>query len=119
MPRRCDYGVPRNRRLRWWSLVSMFALMPINPAPAAAQEPIGIARVIVNNVTGTFPGRQSVRLSEGKEVFQSEVIGTQVSSSSLLRFRGASELAICPATTVDLKAIKLSTSEIFLFIPIG
>jgi ferric-dicitrate binding protein FerR (iron transport regulator) len=105
-------------------LVSVLAVIAvflvINPEPAEAQEAVGTARIVKNAVTGTLPAPGApILLSNGKEVFQNEVIKTVTNSSTLLGFRDNTQLAICPSADVALRTVDPKRSELVVFIASG
>lgn len=120
MRRRYDCETPQKRRLLSVSLASTLAVLAVcpvvNPAPAGAQEVVGAARIVKNNVTGSLPPRL---LSNGEDVFQTEVINTAANSSTLLGFQDNTQLAICPSTPVTLQSVKLTRSELIIFVASG
>jgi hypothetical protein len=123
MRRRYDCETPHKRRLLSVSLASMLAVLAVcpvvNPAPAGAQEVVGAARIVKNNVTGSLPLGEPLLLSNGKDVFQTEVIDTAANSSTLLGFQDNTQLAICPSAHVTLQSVNLTRSELVIFVASG
>lgn len=123
MPRRYDRKALPQPPLLSRLLIGMLAVLVIWPVvkstPAGAQESIGAASIVVNNVTGTLQGDGPVLLRDGKDVYQNERINTAASSSSLLAFRDKTQLAICPFANVELRSVIPSRSELVIFIASG
>jgi hypothetical protein len=124
MPERCDCEAPRKRQLLSSWLATMLAAMAIcpavNPAPAGAQQPIGDARIVVNNVTGILPEPPgAVLLRVGKDVVEEEIIKTAANSATLVAFRGNTKLEICPFAQVTLESVSLTRAELVIFIASG
>jgi hypothetical protein len=91
-----------------------------SPAPAGAQEAVGAARIVKNNVTGTLVGSpEHLLLSNGKAVFQNEDIDTATNSSTLLAFRDNTQLAICPTAHVKVQSVNPTRAELAIFIASG
>jgi hypothetical protein len=101
-------------------LVVIVAVCPVvNPPSAVAEEAVGTASIVKNNVTGTLPPREHILLSDGKDVFQTEDIDTQANSATLLAFRDNTKLAICPFAHVTLRSVNPTRAELVVFIASG
>jgi FecR protein len=102
------------------AVVATVAWTVVNPAPTYAQQPIGAARIVVRNVTGTLPAtREPVVLRVGVDVFQNEVIDTAANSTTLLAFQDRTELSVCPSTEIVLDRADPARSEVAVSIPSG
>jgi hypothetical protein len=111
-----------NSLLRVLAAVTVFS--PVYPGPAWAQQQIGAARIVVNNVTGTLPStRERAVLRVGIDVFQNEVIDTAANSAALVVFQDNTQLSICPSTEVVLDRVVFdpnpTKSELGVSIPSG
>jgi hypothetical protein len=91
----------------------------VDPLLAGAQEAIGTASIVRNNVTGTVPPREPILLSNGKDVVETEVIDTRAHSATLLAFRDNTELEICPFAHVRLDSVSLTRAKLVIFIASG
>jgi len=70
-------------------------------APAVAQQKIGSATAVKNEVNGDVGGRRA-RVSTGDHVYLEEVISTAVESLAQLRFDDDTNLRVGPSSTVRL-----------------
>jgi FecR-like protein len=78
-------------------------LLSLASSAALADQQIGAAAVVVNNVTGTLATtRQPAVLRAGIDVFQSETIDTADNSASRVVFQDRTELSIGPMSQVVL-----------------
>jgi len=77
----------------------VLALCP--SAPAQAEENIGVASVVRNDVTGVLVSG-TVKVNVGASVFHNEVMRTAKDSSAKLVFTDSTNLAIGPNSTVKL-----------------
>jgi hypothetical protein len=100
-------------------LVVMAICQVVKSAPAGAQEAVGATSIVVNNVSGSLQGRQSLLLRDGQDVYQSERINTAARSSSLLGFHDNTQLAICPFSNVELRNVSPTRSQAVIFIASG
>jgi hypothetical protein len=123
MLRRCDRKARRKRWLLSRHLASMLVIVAVcqvvRYGPVAAQQSVGAASIVVNNVSGTLQGRQSILLRDGEDVYPSERINTAAKSSSLLAFRDNTQLAICPFANVELRDIAPTRSQLVIYIASG
>jgi hypothetical protein len=69
--------------------------------PARAQESIGIAIIIRNDVNGTLSSR-TFRINAGESVFRQESVSTNADSSAKLVFADSTNLAVGPNSSVTL-----------------
>ena len=76
-------------------------LAPYPSAPAQAEENIGVASVVRNDVTGVLVSG-TVKVNVGASVFHNEVMRTAKDSSAKLVFTDSTNLAIGPNSTVKL-----------------
>jgi hypothetical protein len=120
---RCDCKAAQKRWLLSRYLVSMLVVAAvcqfIKYGSVEAEESVGAASIVVNNVTGTLQGRQSILLRDGEDVYQSERIDTAARSSSLLAFRDNTQLAICPFANVELRSIVPTSGQLVIYIASG
>jgi hypothetical protein len=96
----------------------------LDGAPAWAQQPVGAARIVVNDVRGTLPAvREAVTLRIGADLVQNEVIDTAANSATLLVFQDDTQLAVCPSAEVVLSRAEFAASPtgptLVVFIPRG
>src|SRR5689334_4667068 len=95
-------------RSRLALLAAMAAWIVVHSAPAWGQQPVGAARLVVRNVTGTLPAaREHIVLRVGIDVFQNEVIDTLADSATLLAFQDNTQLSICPLSEVALDRVTI------------
>jgi hypothetical protein len=81
---------------------SLFGLAFIAAIPVAqAQEAIGVAVTIRNDVTGTVASR-TFHVSPGEDVFRQEIVSTGPDSSAKLVFSDNTNLAVGPDSSVTL-----------------
>jgi uncharacterized membrane protein YgcG len=95
----------RTDRFARWRICGGAAALSLSLVPgiAVADQQIGAAAVVVNNVTGTLATtRQRAVLRAGIDVFQSEVIDTADNSASKVVFEDRTELSIGPMSQVVL-----------------
>ena len=120
MPERCDCeGLPRLLCGLARILVVILAVCPVvNPPSAMAEEAVGTASIVENNVSGTL-GPEHILLNDGKDVFQTEDIDTLANSATLLAFRDNTKLAICPFAHVTLRSVNPTRAELVVFIASG
>jgi hypothetical protein len=120
---RCDCEALRKHWLLPRCFVGMLVVMAVcqivKSAPAEAQQSVGAASIVVNNVTGTVQGRQPILLRDGEDVYQSERIDTAARSSSLLAFRDNTQLAICPFANVQIQSVAPTRSQLVIYIASG
>ena len=119
------------RRHDWWHPIFLAIMLALcgccslfDGAQAWAQQPVGAARIVVNDVRGTLPAvRAPVTLRIGADLVQNEVIDTAVDSATLVAFPDDSRLAICPSAEVVLKRAEFGPSPtgptLVVFIPYG
>ena len=128
MLRTCDCKEARKARLVARLQIRILAALALyagaHLSPVYAQQPVGAARIVVNQVTGTLPAaRERVLLRVNKDVFENEVIDSEPNSATLVVFRDTTQLAVCPSTEVVLRRVVLdldpTRSEFIVFIPSG
>lgn len=95
-------------RLALLLLARMLALMAVSsvfdPTQVEAQQSVGSARIVVNNVTSTRPASaERIVLRVGSSLVQNEVIDTAPNSGTFIVFEDNAKLAICPPAEVVLK----------------
>jgi FecR-like protein len=92
-----------DRFARWRTDLAAVLLLGLASSAALADQQIGAAAVVVNNVTGTLATtRQPAVLRAGIDVFQSETIDTADNSASRVVFQDRTELSIGPMSQVVL-----------------
>jgi hypothetical protein len=122
---RCDRETLGERRPALLLLARILTLMAVSsvfdPAQAEAQQSVGSARIVVNNVTSTRPASpERIVLRVGSNLVQNEVIDTAPNSATLIVFEDNAQLAICPSAEVVLKGVELRPKPMLaVFIPIG
>lgn len=85
--------------LALWRSVAIVALAA--PPPGSAQEKIGIAVIVRNDVTGRLLSR-TVSINSGEDVFGKEIVKTGPDSSAKLVFSDSTNLAVGPNASVTL-----------------
>jgi hypothetical protein len=86
-----------------WAFAAVGLLCASTLNPVRADEHIGAATLVVNNVTGALGQAQTPTiLRAGIDVFQNEVIVTGENSASLLVFRDKTELSVGAESKVAL-----------------
>jgi uncharacterized membrane protein YgcG len=92
------------RFARWWCLWAAASMsLGLTPGHSLADQQIGAAAQVVNNVTGTLATtRQRAPLRAGIDVFQNETIDTADNSASRVVFEDRTELSIGPMSQVVL-----------------
>ena len=119
-----DVTETRRNHLPSIALLGLIAVTTVDslvvPLPAwAQQQPVGEARIVVNNVTGTLPPGPEGVLRVGKDVFEGEDINAAANSSTLLVFQDSTQLAICPTARVTLRRVNPPRGELAILIARG
>lgn len=79
-----------------------FALSLLGSQVALAQQTIGGAQIVVNDVKGVVPSREPVVLRAGIDVFQNELIRTGPQSASTILFQDNTNLSVGSDSQVTL-----------------
>jgi len=94
-----------------------FPIGALMAASAAAQQDIGVAAAVTNDVSGTLSGTMR-KLGRGDDVFREERIDTELESTAQLLFLDETTLTIGPSSSVVLNSFvydpETNTGEVVL-----